>query len=70
MEPVGQQGHLVVELELVDEDAVQVTPLFFAERRVTGDSFDCRFQVGFVFRMPLLTVRANEGVTRMAKGMV
>lgn len=53
LEPVSQQGFPVVEFELVDEDTVQVTPLFFAKRRGTGNGFDCSIQDGFVFCMQL-----------------
>lgn len=60
LEPIGQQCLPAIELELVDEDAVQVAPLFFAERRVTGDGFHCCIQDGLVFRMQLFG-RSRKG---------
>jgi len=67
---VGQQGLPVVELELNDKDAIQVTAPFFAESGFIGNVFYCRIQSRPVFGMQLLTARAKESVVRVAKSIV
>lgn len=61
LQPIGQQSFLLVELEFVDEHAVQVAPLFFAQRGVAGDGLGCRVQHGFVLWMKLFKHSRKRG---------